>query len=327
MRDGDWRAKVQEGQVDREAKVRAGTVTSARDEIWIDMMQFDVRAADRLWEGIPPAEGAPGWYDDVSGLIETANGPAEPHELVDEPVVVEGMHQTTLARPRCRRHHGRTVGRVIAMKAAAATAASVLGVAVAAAAAATTGIVTTMARVVAPVIEEHVLAADDDEHEPATPAPPPAGAAGGSSDTGLDGQPMGLGAAPLAFPAPAPSPQPADPEPPEASVSAAPTAPAVEAVARVAPPPQADPPPVASAPVEAASAEPKQAAKSLPADPRPDKVVPPRDAPASPDASHGRSGSGRTHKGALKAERNAAVGGEVAERAEQRRPAHSRRQG
>ena len=57
MREGDWRAKVQEGQVDREAKVRAGTVISARDEIWIDMMQFDVRAADRLWEGIPPAAG------------------------------------------------------------------------------------------------------------------------------------------------------------------------------------------------------------------------------------------------------------------------------
>ena len=127
------------------------------------MVQFDVRVADRLWEGIPPAHGAPGWYDDVSGLIETASGPAEPHELVDEPVVVEDMHQTTLGGPRrCR--HGRTLGRLIALKAAAATTASVVGVA--AAAAATTGIVATVASVVVPVIEEHVLPADDDDRRP-----------------------------------------------------------------------------------------------------------------------------------------------------------------
>jgi hypothetical protein len=145
-------------------------VTSARDEIWIDMIQFDVRAADQLWEGVPPAHGAPEWYDDVSGLIETAHGPAEPHELVDEPIVVDGMHRSTLGRHRCRCHDGRTVGHLIGMKAAAATAAAVLGVA--ATAAATTGIVATVAGMVVPAIEEHVFLVDGDQHESATPAPP-----------------------------------------------------------------------------------------------------------------------------------------------------------
>ena len=219
------------------------------------MVQFDVRAADRLWEGIPPAHGAPGWYDDVSGLIETATGPAEPQELVDEPVVVEDMHQTTLGRHRGRCHRGRIVGRVIAMKAAAATTASVLGVA--AAAAATTGIVATVASVVVPVIEEHVLPADDDEHESATPTTPPAGAPGGSSDTRLDDQPVDLAAVPPAAPAPTPGPQAADPEPAVASVPPAPIAPAVEPVAGLAPPP----PPAPLPSVAARPAAPPRAAR------------------------------------------------------------------
>ena len=206
---------MQEGQADREARVRAGTVTSARDEIWIDMMQFDVRAADRLWEGIPPAQGAPGWYDDVSGLIETANGPAEPHELVDEPIVVDDMRQTTCGRPRhhCRRR--RTVGRVIAMKTAAVTTASVFGVA--AAAAATTGIVATVATVVVPMIEDHVLSAEEDEHESDTPVAAPSGSRG----TGPNDQLMALAKAPPAIPTPAPSPWPADSAPEGESVTPA----------------------------------------------------------------------------------------------------------
>jgi hypothetical protein len=200
-------------------------VISARDEIWIDMVQFDVRAADQLWEGIPPAHGAPGWYDDVSGLIETASGPAEPHELVDEPVVVEDMHETTLGGPRHCRHRW-TLGRVVAMKAVAASTASVLGVA--AAAAATTGIVATVARVVVPVIEEHVLLADDDDQEAAVPAAPRGRDSGGTPDTRPEHQATDLAAAPPAAPATPASPDPADPEPAVASASPAPTAPTAE---------------------------------------------------------------------------------------------------
>jgi hypothetical protein len=52
-------AKVTGGQADREAESAAGSVTFPRDEIWIDMMQFDTRAADRLWEGSAPLPGVP----------------------------------------------------------------------------------------------------------------------------------------------------------------------------------------------------------------------------------------------------------------------------
>jgi hypothetical protein len=34
-------------------------VTFPRDEIWIDMMQSDTRAADRLWEDSAPLPGVP----------------------------------------------------------------------------------------------------------------------------------------------------------------------------------------------------------------------------------------------------------------------------
>jgi hypothetical protein len=213
-------------------------VTSARDDIWIDMVQFDVRAADRLWEGIPPAQGAPEWYDDVSDLIETASGPAEPHELVDEPVVVEDMHQTTRCRSVRRCRHRRTVGRLIALKAAAATTASVLGVA--AAAAATTGLVAT---VVVPVIEEHVLPADYDQEESATPAAPRAGDSSGSPDTGPEGRAADVAAAPTAGPATPASPQPADPEPSVGSASADPTEPVPAPDSAMLAPAVADPPP------------------------------------------------------------------------------------
>jgi hypothetical protein len=243
-------------------------VTSARDEIWIDMVQFDVRAADRLWEGIPPAQGAPEWYDDVSGLIETASGPAEPCELVDEPVVVEDMHKTTLGRPRhCR--HGRTLGGAVAMKAAAATTAGVLGVA--AAAAATTGIVATMASVVVPAIEEHVLMADDDDQEAAVPAAPDGRDSGGTPDTRPKHQPNDVVAAPPAAPATPDGPQPADPESTVASAFPDPAA-AVAETSGEAPPADEPAPP-------AAPLDPGPADAPPPAEPAALVVDPPTDSP------------------------------------------------
>jgi hypothetical protein len=257
-------------------------VRSARDEIWIDMVQFDVRVADRLWEGIPPAHGAPGWYDDVSGLIETASGPAEPNELVDEPVVVEDMHQTTLGGPRrCR--HGRALGRLIALKAAAATTASVVGVA--AAAAATTGIVATVASVVVPVIEEHVLPADD-EQEAADPAVPRAGDSGAGPDTRTDDQPSDLAAAPPAAPATPAGSGPAEPEPTVASASSAPTAPTAETGAELAPA-------AAPAPPTPAVADPAPPPEPGGVSPTPPPAAGPEPPAVAPPPAEARPGEGQ----------------------------------
>jgi hypothetical protein len=308
-------------------------VISPRDEIWIDMMQFDVRAADRLWEGTAPAQGAPGWYDDVSGLIETASGPAEPHELVDEPIVVEDMHRTALGRrPRhCR--HRRTVGRVIAMKAAFATTAGVFGVA--AAAAATTGIVATVASVVVPVIEEHVLSAQDDPDVIAPVALPPS--PGRSQDPSLDYQLLTEAAAQPAGPTPAVTTPPSEPaveavdaaRPPEPAlvepVAADPAPPPDPAGVTPEPPPATEPaPPADPAPVAPPPVEPPPGDASPPGDAPPDKVVPPRDTAASPDANHRGSGSGRTHKGGRKAAHHDAPDKASVKSAEHPRPAHSR---
>jgi hypothetical protein len=332
-------------RADREASARAGTVTSARDAIWIDMVQFDVSAADRLWEGIPPAHGAPEWYDDVSGLIETASGPAEPHELVDEPVVVEDMHKTALDRPRrCR--HGRMLGRVVAIKAAAATTATVLGVA--AAAAATTGIVATMASVVVPAIEEHVLL-DDNDREAAVPAAPRSRESGGAPDTRPERQPNDLAAAPPAAPATPTSPQPADAEPAVASASPAATAPTAEtgsapAPAATDPAPADDPPtepPSAAGPMESASsgpepAKPPRVVEQPASDPPPATEQPRRD--AQPDkgrrwsdrwvdadtcARHTCHGRGHYHGGGRVGHRGARAEA-VAEPVDHARPAHAR---
>jgi hypothetical protein len=133
-------------------------VITPRDEIWIDMTQFDTSLADAVWDGATPLPDAPPWYDNVTTLVDTARGPAEPGELIAEPLVVEKMHRTTLGAGRVavRRRPGRALGRVLAMKAAAATTASVVGVA--AAAAATTGLVATVATVVVPVLQERVVA-------------------------------------------------------------------------------------------------------------------------------------------------------------------------
>jgi hypothetical protein len=292
--------------VDREARVRAGTVISARDEIWIDMIQFDVRAADRLWEGTAPAEGAPGWYDDVSGLIGTATGPAEAHELVDEPIVVEDMHHTTLDRSSRRRHQRRTVGRVMAMKAAAATTASVLGVA--AAAAATTGIFATVAGMVVPVIEKHVLLVTDDTPESGTPATPAPGATLGSPDPGVDDQGMAV-SAPPASPAqgaatPGPSAPAADPGS-APSVTTAPTAPAFEPVIEPAPLPA----PAAAAPGDA---RPDKSAPRTDEQPtaRPDKARPATGGQAGGRACGHGSCSGRPHHGGQRGD-HGDTGGEI----------------
>jgi hypothetical protein len=288
-------------------------VTSARDEIWIDMVQFDVRAADRLWEGIPPAHGAPEWYDDVSELIDTASGPAEPHELVDEPVVVEDMHQTALGRPRrCRR--GRTLGRVVAMKAAAATTASVLGVA--AAAAATTGIVATMASVVVPAIEDHILMADDDDQGAAVAAAPRSRDSGGTPDTRPARQPNDVAAAPPAAPATTASQQPADAEPTVASAPLDPIAPVAETAADPAPP--ADP---------AAPADPALPPATDPAatDPAP-AVDPPRRVDADPCVRHACSSPGHFRSGGNVGQRGARAKATV-ELVEHARPAYAPRSG
>jgi hypothetical protein len=303
------------------------------------MVQFDVRVADRLWEGIPPAHGAPEWYDDVSGLIETASGPAEPHELVDEPVVVEDMHETTLGRPRrCR--HGRTLGRVVAMKAAAATTASVLGVA--AAAAATTGIVATMASVVVPAIEEHVLMVDDDDQEAAAPAATRSRDSGGAADTRPARQPDELDAAPSAAPATPASPQP-DPEPTVVSASPDPITPVavITTAPTPAPAPAFDPPTDSSdgsGRIESASsgpepAKPSRVVESPATDPRPRDASPDqgrrwsdRWIDADPCVRYACSGRGH-YRGAGKAGNHGARAKAAAELVEQAGPAYAPRSG
>jgi hypothetical protein len=132
-------------------------VTPPRDQIWIDMTQLDTSLADAVWDGTAPVTDAPRWYDDVITLVHTARGPAEPGELIAEPLVVEKMHLTTMGAGRVAGRHRprKALGRLLAMKAAAATTAGVVGVA--AAAAATTGLVATVATVVVPVIKEHVV--------------------------------------------------------------------------------------------------------------------------------------------------------------------------
>jgi hypothetical protein len=285
-------------------------VTSARDEIWIDMIQFDVRAADRLWEGTAPADGAPAWYDDVSGLIETATGPAEPHELVDEPVVVEDMHQTTLGRCPRRRRHRRTFGRVVAMKAAAATTTGVLGVA--AAAAATTGLVAAVASVVIPAIEEHVLVTGDtpESGAPGTPSPDATRRSPGSS---LDDPGVAVAEAQPASPAPGPAvPVPSAaaavvPEP-AASVTTAAAAPAIVAVTEPAP---ADAPAAAPTDTRPAKSTPRADEHTAPGQ---DKARPATGGPPGVSACGRGSCSGGNDHGGRKGDHGNASA-EVTERA------------
>jgi hypothetical protein len=303
----------------------AGRVISPRDEIWIDMMQFDARAADRLWERSAPPDGAPDWYGEVSGLIETASGPAEPHELVDEPIVVEDMHRTTLGRPpvRCRRM--RRVGRVIVMKAAVATAASVFGVA---AAAATTGIVATMASVVVPAINGGAPEARD-EPGSVTPVPPASGATADRPNGEAGNQATTLAEAPPATPMPAMSPRPAAPGKAASTTSPAPSPP-VGSDAKAVPPGQvASGPtaidPTAVTPDPSAAHKPKPA-KAPPATTPPAHVVPAHDTRHGPGAAGGGSASDPPRKAEGEAARN--PGGDTADQdSVERTPGHSRRSG
>jgi hypothetical protein len=149
-------------------------MTVDRDVLWVDLLQFDPPSADRVWEGDLHDPDAPGWYTDLGSIIHRARGPAEPHELVDEPDVVATMRRASLGATIAalpRRPGARSVGRLVAMKAtAAATTASLVGVA----AAATTGIVATVvvpaiADKVRPVVEEHVVPVEAITERPSVP--------------------------------------------------------------------------------------------------------------------------------------------------------------
>ena len=128
-------------------------MTAGRDDVWVDMTQFDPRLADRVWEGDLRDPDAPPWYADVAAAIRRARGPAEPGELIDEPVVVASMSRAALGHRvnvRHRRQRSTALPRLVAMKATATVAsATMVGVA-----AATTGLV---AGVVVPAINEHVV--------------------------------------------------------------------------------------------------------------------------------------------------------------------------
>ena len=73
-----------------------------RDEMWVDMTQFDTEVADGVWDGTTADPDAPSWYRDLRSLVHRARGPAEPHELVDEPVMVTTMHRATLGQTLAR---------------------------------------------------------------------------------------------------------------------------------------------------------------------------------------------------------------------------------
>ena len=144
-----------------------------RDVLWADLVQFDPPSADKVWDGDLRDPDAPGWYTHLGSLIHRARGPAELDELADEPDVVATMRRAGLgaAIVALPRHRGvRSVGRVVAVKAAAAaTTVSMVGVA----AAATTGIVATVAATVVvpaiqervrPVIETHIVPVEPTQH-------------------------------------------------------------------------------------------------------------------------------------------------------------------
>jgi hypothetical protein len=163
--------------------------------------------ADRLWEGLPPPDDAPGWYGKVSGLIHAASAPAGPSDLAGEASIVARMQAAIVdaaadppreidlrhavvrrravesprhlaARPRAAQHEqghrARLFGRIVAVKAVAVTTAVVLGVT---AAAATTGIVAT---VVVPALQDR----DEPTELPAIGVDQGGGSWGGSGSTG-----------------------------------------------------------------------------------------------------------------------------------------------
>lgn len=245
-----------------------------RDEMWVDLTQFDTLAADSVWEGTHRDPDAPAWYRDLRSLIHRARGPAESHELLDEPELVETMHRATLGGTLARlpRSSGaRTLGRVLAMKAAAATTASMISVA--AAAAATTGIVATVAAtVVVPVVKDHVVPMLNDHLTPTVAAP-----AQDPGNTNVAGTVSHHSEAELAAAAPAPSDAVTDP----VGTVTAPTPLIAPDLAEVSEPAQvADPAPVTADETLA----PPPAVDPAPADPAPptDPAPPADPAPANP---------------------------------------------
>jgi len=240
-----------------------------RDELWADMAQFDHAVADGVWDGTTRDPDAPAWYRDVRSLIHRARGPAEPHELVDEPAVVATMHRATLGETLARipRSSGmRTLGRVVAMKAAAATTATV--VSVAAAAAATTGIVATVAAtVVVPAVAEHVVPMIGERLAPTVAAPAEMLT---DEDTGGSHQPTIGEPQPPADAAAAPV---ADPVPVD---DVAEHAPALEGS------PAGDAPPAAPAPVDPVADEPAAEPPAEPAVTEPVAEEPVEPAPVDP---------------------------------------------
>jgi hypothetical protein len=265
-------------------------VTTPRDEIWIDMTQFDTSLADAVWDGTAPVPDAPRWYDDVITLVHTARGPAEPGELIAEPLVVEKMHLTTVGAGRVAGRHRprKALGRLLAMKAAAATTAGVVGVA--AAAAATTGLVATVATVVVPVIKEHVVDGLGLSHEESAAVSASGRSAEGSSSrtegelgctvaSAVFGGPCGIDPPPAEDGSTADAPggataEPAAPAMPPQDIAVEPKAAPATVVSGAAAPEVTDAVPAESPAPEAPEATP-------PAD-RPAATTPPKDPRANP---------------------------------------------
>jgi hypothetical protein len=258
-------------------------MTADRDVLWTDLLQFDPPSADKVWDGELHDLDAPGWYADLGSLIHRAQGPAEPDELVDEPEVVATMRRASLgaAIVALPRHRGvRSVGRVVAMKAAAAaTTVSMVGVA----AAATTGIVATVAAtVVVPAIQEKVRPVIEHHIVPVEPSQPPGSEntstqAPGEAECRPRSDLCADPSAPVvvdAPPAPSAAPMPATADPAVTTTTTAP--------APTEPPPTVADAPVADAPAEPAQVEPT--AEPAPTDPAP--IEPTADpAPVEPLAS------------------------------------------
>ena len=147
-------------------------MTSDRDRLWADMVQFDHDRADRALDGHITDPTAPPWYRDVRAMIHRARGPAEGDELADEALVVDTMRRVTLGSRVAglpRRTGIRRAAQIVGIKAAAAvTTISLTSVAAAAA----TGIVATVAAtVVVPVINERVMPIIEEGLAPAAQAP------------------------------------------------------------------------------------------------------------------------------------------------------------
>jgi hypothetical protein len=197
-------------------------MTASRDELWVDMTQFDPRLADRVWEGDLRDPDAPRWYTDVAAAIRRARGPAEPGELIDEPVVVANMSGAALGRRvtvRPHRQRSHALHRIVAIK-ATATVASLTMVGVAAA---TTGLV---AGVVVPAINEHIAPLVEEHLDPGVTVPGGGSAPPAPLSMCADrGVPCGDRVPLPAVDAPSAAPPPAQPTPPPTSAPGAATVP------------------------------------------------------------------------------------------------------